>query len=145
MKRILLVLLALPLVTGCDVVKQRMGIQDPAKLEAEGNAIGSACRHAGRGLEDCYKLNPKAPKAAVFSGWKEMNEYMLKNNMQAMPPQLSPDTHPQPSQTASSHEGESKAAENASGTEKPVEAHDKSAEKLADKPSAEAKKDGAAH
>lgn len=102
MKRILLVLLALFLVTGCDVVKQRMGVQDPAKLEAEGKAVGSACRHAGRGLEDCYKLNPRSPKAAVFAGWKDMNEYMLKNSMEAMPPTLSPDTHPAPAKVAES-------------------------------------------
>ena len=96
MKHLLLALWILPGLAGCDVVKQRMGIPDPAKLEAEGNAIGSACRHAGRGLEDCYKLNPKAPKAAIYAGWKEMNEYMLKNHMESVPPQLSPDLRPAP-------------------------------------------------
>lgn len=155
MKRILLVLLALPFVTGCDVVKQRMGIQDPAKLEAEGKAVGSACRHAGRGLEDCYKLNPKAPKAAVFAGWKEMNEYMLKNSMEAVPPQLSPDTHPEPAKATGGHEVEAKADEKHDGADKAVEAHDKAAEKPAEKtdkpiveikkPIAEAKKEGSAH
>ncbi len=70
---------------GCDQLKERAGIPDQARIEAEGKAIGAACRHAGRGLEDCYALNDKASKAAVFAGWKEMNEYMIKNNMDAVP------------------------------------------------------------
>ncbi len=70
---------------GCDQLKERAGIPDQARIEAEGKAIGAACRHAGRGLEDCYALNDKASKAAVFAGWKEMNEYMIKNNMEAVP------------------------------------------------------------
>jgi len=82
------IMAALALVSpgGCDQLKERAGIQDPAKLEAEGKAIGSACRHAGWGIEDCFRLNPDASKPAMFSGWKEMNEYMLKNNMQPLPP-----------------------------------------------------------
>jgi hypothetical protein len=78
---------------GCDQLKERAGIPDPAKIEAEGKAIGSACRHAGRGIEDCFRLNPDASKPAMFAGWKDMNEYMLKNNMAAMEP-----TVPEPGQ-----------------------------------------------
>ncbi|MBI5329048.1 MAG: hypothetical protein HZB71_00380 [Betaproteobacteria bacterium] len=74
------------LFSGCDQLKERAGIHDPVKMEAEGKAIGGACRHAGRGLEDCYRLNPQADKAAVYAGWKEMNEYMAKNSMQAVEP-----------------------------------------------------------
>ena len=82
-------LLAIPfLLSGCDQLKERAGFVDPARVEAEGKAIGGACRHAGRGLEDCYRLNRTASKAAVFAGWREMNEYMAKNNMAAMPPDL---------------------------------------------------------
>jgi hypothetical protein len=76
---------------GCDQLKERAGIPDPAKVEAEGKAIGSACRHAGWGLEDCFRLNQEASKPAMFAGWKEMNEYMLKNDMQAMEPTVSPE------------------------------------------------------
>ena len=50
--------------------------------ENEAKAIGSACRHAMRGIEDCYTLNPKAPKALVFSGWKEMDEYMREHKLE---------------------------------------------------------------
>ncbi|MFA5081040.1 MAG: hypothetical protein WC474_00670 [Hydrogenophilaceae bacterium] len=89
MKRIAIAIAAalLPMLAGCDQLKERMGLPDPAKQEAEGKAVGSGCRHAGRGLEDCYKLNPYSEKSAIFAGWKEMNEYMLKNSMQSVPPQ----------------------------------------------------------
>lgn len=87
----MLLVCALPLL-GCDQVKERAGFADPTKLEAEGKAVGGACRHAGRGLEDCYQLNKQASKSAVFAGWKEMNEYMLKNNMQAVVPTIPPES-----------------------------------------------------
>lgn len=70
------------LLAGCE----QLGIEDPAKAaaakEAEGRAIGSACRHSGRPLEDCYKLNAKAQKAAIFAGWREMDAYMRENGIQ---------------------------------------------------------------
>ena len=56
-----------------------------ADMETEGKAIGSACRHAIRGVEDCYTLNPDALKAAVFAGWKEMDQYMRDNKLDGMP------------------------------------------------------------
>lgn len=88
MKAILFLALLIPTLTACDQLKERIGIPVPEKIEAEGKAIGSACRHAGRGLEDCFSLNPRAEKAAIHSGWKEMNEYMIKNNMQAVTPEI---------------------------------------------------------
>jgi hypothetical protein len=78
--------------SGCDQISERAGFPDQTRIEAEGKAIGGACRHAGRGLEDCYRLNKQAQKAAVFAGWKEMNEYMIKNNMQAVTPAIPPDS-----------------------------------------------------
>lgn len=87
----MIVLTAALLLAGCDQVKERAGFPDPVRMEAEGKAIGGACRHAGRGLEDCYRLNPEAPKAAVYAGWKEMNEYMGKNNMAAVEPLIQPE------------------------------------------------------
>lgn len=80
-------LAALPL-TGCEL----LGIDSPEKVaamkEAEGKAIGSACRHAARAIEDCYTLNPKAQKAAVFAGWREMDEYMRENKLEGVTPTL---------------------------------------------------------
>jgi hypothetical protein len=73
------------LLAGCE----QLGIEDPAKIEAareaEGRAIGGACRHSGRALEDCYKLNAKAQKSAVYAGWRDMDAYMRENNIAAVP------------------------------------------------------------
>jgi hypothetical protein len=53
--------------------------------EEEAKAIGGACRHALRGLEDCYTLNPKSAKASVFAGWKDMDAYMRENKLEGTP------------------------------------------------------------
>lgn len=78
----------LVLLSGCEM----LGIPDPAKeaaaREAEGKAIGSACRHAMRAIEDCYTLNPKALKAAVYQGWREMDEYMRENKLEGVAPSV---------------------------------------------------------
>jgi hypothetical protein len=87
----MILLAAVLLLAGCDQLQERAGFPDPARVEAEGKAIGGACRHAGRGLEDCYRLNAEASKAAVYAGWKEMNEYMAKNNIMAVEPTIQPD------------------------------------------------------
>ena len=57
---------------------------DPAelKLAADSKATGAACRHALRGIEDCYLLNPKGSKTAIYDGWKEMDMYMRKNKLE---------------------------------------------------------------
>ncbi|HRP75757.1 MAG TPA: hypothetical protein PK725_09910 [Rhodocyclaceae bacterium] len=87
-----LVLMLFPLLAGCDSLYELLDIPDPQKVaaavEAEGRAVGSACRHAGRSLEDCYLLNPGALKAAVYAGWRDMNDYMLMNNMEVVPSKL---------------------------------------------------------
>ena len=79
---------AVALLAGCD----QLGIEDPAKVaaakQAEGKAIGGACRNALRAIEDCYALNPKAQKAAVFAGWREMDEYMRENKLEGVAPTL---------------------------------------------------------
>ncbi|HEX2011809.1 MAG TPA: hypothetical protein VJN44_12820 [Roseateles sp.] len=81
-------LLAALALAGCD----QLGIEDPAKVasakEAEARAIGSGCRHAMRAIEDCYSLNPRAQKAAVFAGWREMDEYMRENKLEGVAPQV---------------------------------------------------------
>jgi hypothetical protein len=86
--KLLWFVLGAALLSGCDQLAERAGIPNQARLEAEGMAIGSACRHAGRGLEDCYRLNKDAAKSAIYAGWKEMNEYMVKNNMPVVTPSL---------------------------------------------------------
>ncbi|MEW5891967.1 MAG: hypothetical protein AB1697_02320 [Pseudomonadota bacterium] len=107
MMRIACLLLIPFLLAGCDVIKDRMGIKDPVKVEAEAKAIGASCRLSGRGLEDCYNLNPGYPRAAIYAGWREMNEYMAERKMEAQPPELDEHGKPLPAQGAASHEPES--------------------------------------
>ena len=73
------------LLTACDKIPGLGPDPRIAQREEEAKAIGGACRHALRGLEDCYTLNPKAPKAQVFAGWKDMDAYMRENNIQGSP------------------------------------------------------------
>ena len=79
------------LLGGCE----QLGIPDftksSAKAEADGKAIGSACRHAGRAIEDCYTLNKKADRPAVYAGWREMNEYMRENKIEPVIPVIKPE------------------------------------------------------
>ena len=93
-----LLALALPL-TGCDQLSSRMGLEDPAKkearLDAEGRAVGSGCRHSGRAIEDCYSIYTWLPKESVFAGWREMDEYMRENNLETVAPQLPPPPPPE--------------------------------------------------
>ena len=71
--------------TGCDALGIETAPQVAAKKDAEAHAIGSACRHAVRSIEDCFRSNPKAVKAAMFNGWKEMDAYMRENEILGMP------------------------------------------------------------
>jgi hypothetical protein len=74
--------------SGCDMLGIESASGIAARKEAEGRAIGGACRHAGRAIEDCYAMNRKADKPAVFAGWREMNDYMRENKIEAVSPQL---------------------------------------------------------
>ena len=114
MKR-LVPLLLLTLLTGCDM----LGIESPEKVaanrEADGKAIGGACRHAGRAIEDCYALNKKADRAAVFAGWREMNDYMRENQIAEVAPQVaatSAAAKPAADEAADSHAEEKAPAKN---------------------------------
>ncbi|MBS3997545.1 MAG: hypothetical protein KGZ67_09435 [Hydrogenophaga sp.] len=73
------------LLAGCEALGIETATQVSAKKEAEARAIGSACRHAVRSIEDCFGSNPKAGKAAVFAGWKDMDQYMRDNEIVGMP------------------------------------------------------------
>jgi hypothetical protein len=77
----------LVLLAGCELTGGDAGEALAARKEAEGKAIGAACRHAGRAIEDCFGLNKRADKAALFAGWREMNDYMRENKIEPVPPQ----------------------------------------------------------
>lgn len=84
MLRLLTAIAAALLLAGCDI--PGLG-PDPriAQRDADGRAIGAACRYAVRGIEDCYRLNERAPKTSIFEGWKEMDQYMRENKIEGIP------------------------------------------------------------
>jgi len=109
----LLIVMSFGLLSGCD----RLGIADPAKeaaqKEADARATGSACRHAGRAIEDCYALNPDAARAAVYAGWKEMNDYMRENKIEDVKPEIARNALPE-----AAADDKASAAESASAKSK---------------------------
>lgn len=125
----LLLLAVLTLLAGCEQVNQKLGLEDPARkearIEAEGKAVGSACRQSGRAIEDCYSIYSWLPKAAIYAGWREMDAYMRENKIETVEPQLPPAEPPsagkKKKKAAPADEGETKAAE------------DKGADKATDK------------
>jgi hypothetical protein len=110
-------------VTGCDMIQQQMGIEDPAakaaKADAEGKAVGGACRQSGRAIEDCYSIYSWLPKAATYEGWRDMDAYMRDNKLETIEPQLPPVPPP-------GVKRKSAASEDAAGAKKTTE---KAAEK----------------
>jgi hypothetical protein len=78
-----LLIATLLLLSGCEI--PGLG-PDPriAKREADAKAIGSACRHSLRGIEDCYKQNDDASKSDIFTGWKDMDQYMRENKIEGV-------------------------------------------------------------
>ena len=131
-----LLLLATPWLSGCDQITQKMGLEDPSKkearLEPEGKAVGSACRHSGRAIEDCYSIYSWLPKAAIYAGWREMDAYMRENQIETVPPQLPPPEPPgaKKKKKAADSEGDSGADSDKGGDK----ASDKDAEKTEAKP-----------
>lgn len=106
LRTLLILLLCMPLLTSCDMLYDLLDMPDPKTraviAEAEGRAIGSGCRHSGRALEDCYAMNSSASKAAIFAGWREMNDYMLEHRLSEVPAQIAPELTPSvPSTTLS--------------------------------------------
>ena len=90
LRRVLLITtLCLPM-AGCELFGGESADAVAARKEAEGKAVGGACRHAGRAIEDCFVLNKRADKASVFAGWREMNDYMRDNKVEAVAPQAAP-------------------------------------------------------
>ena len=120
---------------GCDQLGIESASAIAARKEADGKAIGGACRHAARAIEDCYVLNRRADRAAIYAGWREMNEYMRENKLEPVVPQIQPET----SVAAAAKPAEGDAAEeHAKSAEKAGDKHgaktDEKAEKAADAP-----------
>ncbi|WP_300319505.1 hypothetical protein [Accumulibacter sp.] len=83
---------------GCDLIQQKLGLEDPAakaaRLEAEGRAVGGGCRQSGRAIEDCYSIYSWLQKAAIYEGWRDMDAYMRENKLETVEPQLPPPQAP---------------------------------------------------
>jgi hypothetical protein len=109
---------------GCNLFGSEAAEAAAARREADGKAVGGACRHAGRAIEDCYTLNRRADKSAVYAGWREMNDYMRENKLEPVAPQLSAETVAQATD-----------AEARKGARPAEKAADKSGDKTSEKPS----------
>lgn len=87
------------LLSGCEQISRELGLdaaeRKEAKADAEGRAVGSACRQSGRAIEDCYSLYRWLPKASIFAGWREMNDYMVENKLAEVDPKLPPAPGPE--------------------------------------------------
>ena len=109
-------LLVCLLLTACD---QSAELDGSKAAEADGKAVGGACRHAGRALEDCYVLNERAPKAAVFNGWREMNDYMTQNKIDVVPPQVPKKAHTKDETAGAKHDAAAAKPDGAAGKAPP--------------------------
>lgn len=96
--RPLLIATVMLALAGCDQINQKLGLEDPAlkeaRTDAEAQAVGGACRHSGRAIEDCYAIYSWLPKAGVYAGWRGMDEYMRENQIETIAPQLPPPEPP---------------------------------------------------
>lgn len=118
--RAYLLLPVLGLLAGCNWVMNVSGLAANAN-----KAIGAACRQTGRSLEACYARNPEADKAQVYAGWREMQEYMVKNKLDTMTPPPDPEPPAPASAPAAapppSEHGDKPAAEGAQKKSDPAQ------------------------
>lgn len=117
-------LLSCSLLGACDLQSLLKNSKVEAR-EAEGRAIGSACRHSGRALEDCYALNPKVVKAAIFTGWRDMDAYMRENNISAVPSTLTGQAAEPTAAPEEAENGDNAATGDAAPSEEAAPAADK--------------------
>jgi hypothetical protein len=90
-RRLLLTLAILSTLAGCDQLGLEAASVTAARVEADGKAVGGACRHGGRAIEDCFTLNKRVDKAAIYAGWREMDDYMRENKLEVVAPTLGAD------------------------------------------------------
>lgn len=84
--KLLLILGASGMLSSCDL-SQIPGLDKRLSLE-DSKAVGAACRHSGRALEDCFAMNPNTHPAGVFEGWRDMNDYMTANKIETVTPEI---------------------------------------------------------
>lgn len=120
LRTLLIVAALVTVLPGCDIVQQELGIEDPAakvaRSEAEGRAVGGACRQSGRAIEDCYAIYSWLPKASIYEGWRDMDAYMRENKLETVEPQLPPPQPPGTRKKAPSTEKSAGAEKSAAKT-----------------------------
>lgn len=116
------------LLGGCDLIDQLLADPKAIQKEADSKAIGSACRHGLRSIEDCYLLNDKASKAAIFNGWKEMDQYMRENKIEGVESKVTKAEIPGPEA-----EGEQVVSESTKGKKESTDTKSKAKPKSAEK------------
>jgi hypothetical protein len=121
----LLILSLTLMLAGCDL-EALMADPKAVQKEADSKAIGSGCRHGLRSLEDCYAMNDKASKAAIFAGWRDMDQYMRDNKIDGVEPKgLKPSAEPGAPVVASDEE----VVDTPKAEKKPAKGKTKAAEK----------------
>ena len=78
------------MLVGCDGFASKPEV---SKKQLDARAVGAACRHAVRALEDCYVLTPKSAKSDILQGWLTMDAYMRENKIEPVVPVV-PRTEP---------------------------------------------------
>ena len=129
LRRPFLLIALLSTLAGCDQLGLEAASVTAARVEADGKAVGAACRHGGRAIEDCFALNRKVDKAAIYAGWREMDDYMRENKMEAVVPTLGPGVK----KTADADDGASAPVAKADGADKPSDKPVKTAAAKGDK------------
>ena len=127
LRRPILLLAILSTLAGCDQLGLEAASVTAARVEADGKAVGAACRHGGRAIEDCFTLNKRVDKAAIYAGWRDMDDYMRENKLEAVVPTLGPDGK----KTAGADDGSVDSAKADASADKPA---DKTAKAPAAKP-----------
>ena len=96
----LLLSLAAPLwLAGCDMLGIETASAVAARDErprARPSGPAAATPRVGGAV---LRLNKRAEKAAVFAGWRDMNDYMRENKMNAMPPEPATELAAEPAAT----------------------------------------------
>ena len=90
---------AATMLSSCDL-SQIPGLTGKLSME-DSKAIGAACRHSGRALEDCFSLNPNTYQSGVFEGWRDMNDYMVANQIEVVKPEIRNSAYKPDSKSAS--------------------------------------------
>jgi hypothetical protein len=106
-RHLILVAVLTLLLAGCDMLGIESATVVADKRLAEGKAIGAACRHAGRAIEDCYALNKKSDKAPIYAGWREMDDYMRENKLEPVLPLIKPEEPKAKPKPADAQDGDS--------------------------------------